>query len=277
MQRIPRPLFILHPSPVLRARVQQAAGREFSPEIVPGWRSLNEKLTRASLTALAIVDPYLEGNGGLAPALQILSREFPSVALVAALEVNSRRPADLHTLGLWRVEEIILMEEHDAVAIGRLLRSMWGIPLQSLLERSLPAKLSVRARSILHAAAEVAAEGGQSDDLARALHASMRNLLRWCEREDLPPPRQVLAWMRILLAAEMLEDPGRSVEGIARACGYASDSGLRRAFSDFLGENPRGLRKQGAFATASRAFQTALTGSRGAKPKREEPIGRSMH
>ena len=56
-----------------------------------------------------------------------------------------------------------------------------------------------------------------------------RTVLRWAERAGLPAPRRMLAWMRILLAAVLLDDPGRTVLSVAHACGYSSDSSLRRA------------------------------------------------
>lgn len=262
MQTVRRPLIVMHPDRVLQARVRQAAGKEFSFEIVSDWAAMSETLPRVSLAALVVVDPYLGCKAGLAPELRVLLGDFPTVAVLAALEVNARRYGDLRLLGKWGVMEVILLGEHDVIAIATLLRSVRGRPLQSILERALPANTSGRARSILYTAAEVAAAGGQSDTLARALHGSMRTLLRWCDGQGLPPPRRILGWMRILLAAEMLEDSGRSVEGVALACGYASDSGLRRAFSDFLGESLGDVRRKGPIATASHAFRQALDGER---------------
>ena len=64
--------------------------------------------------------------------------------------------------------------------------------------------------------------------------------------------------MRILLATELLDDPGRTVSSVALACGYASDNSLRRALQDFLDTTPTALRRIGAFATASRAFLREL-------------------
>jgi AraC-like DNA-binding protein len=63
-----------------------------------------------------------------------------------------------------------------------------------------------------------------------------------------------MAWMRILLAASLLDDPGRTVLGVAYACGYSSDSSLRRAMQDFLGTVPTALRREGAFSRAARLF-----------------------
>ncbi len=268
----------MHPDAKFRARVRQAAGRDFEVQIIPSWEELTEALRRVSPAALVVVDPY-RGSGRqaqLSPELRGLLREFPSIAVLAAVETQAgRRQADLRTLGQWGVMEIILVDEDDPQAITRLLLAVRGRPLQSLLERSLPANTTGRARSILNAAAEVAATGGQSEELAGTLHVSMRTLLRWCESAGLPPPRQLLAWMRILLAAELLDRPGCTVKDVASACGYSSDSGLRRVFSDFLGTNPKTLRQGSAFATASRAFGKALTQSRRGKLKEVEVARRA--
>lgn len=94
------------------------------------------------------------------------------------------------------------------------------------------------------------------------LYLSPRTLLRWCERAELPPPRRILVWMRVLMAAELLDDPGRTVSSVADACGYSSDNSLRRALQDFLQTTPTTLRRDGAFTAASRAFLKDLARTR---------------
>ncbi|MBV9774615.1 MAG: AraC family transcriptional regulator [Gemmatimonadetes bacterium] len=211
--------------------------------------------------ALVVVDPYMEmpTRRELSPKLRSLLWEFPSVTVLAAMTLKQDRFRDFHVLGEWGVTEVIDMdEENTSEAIERRLRSAYGSPIQRLLDRSLPPHVSGRARAILTSAAEVAAAGGQGRDLARTLHLSERTLLRWCERTDLPPPRRVMAWMRILFAADLLDDPGRTVLSVAHACGYVSDSSLRRAMQDFLGIPPTTLREQGAFGTASKIMVAEL-------------------
>src|SRR5690606_26646359 len=118
---------------------------------------------------------------------------------------------------------------HDdtVAAITRRLLRARGRPMRALLESVLPPETSGRARAIIDAAADVVTVGGQGQDLAAALNLSRRTMLRWTERAGLPPSRKLLAWMRILLACELLDDPGRPVLSVARAAGYAADSGLR--------------------------------------------------
>jgi AraC-like DNA-binding protein len=255
MRPILRPLLVLHSNPVFREQVKRAGGRRFDYLPVSNWEDLRERARTAPPAALLLVDPY-EGSGGeLAAALRSLLLEFPSVTVVAALDLRPERYRDLRTLGAWGVAEIIALGEEDTGdSIARRLRGVQGRPLQSLLERSLPPNTSGQARAILMAAAEVVSTGGQANELARALFLSPRTLLRWCNRAELPPPRRVLAWMRILLATELLDDPGRTVSSVAHACGYASDNSLRRALQDFLDTTPTTLRRDGAFSFASGTF-----------------------
>jgi AraC-like DNA-binding protein len=266
MQSVARPLLVLHSDALFRERLRRIGSQRFHCQFVPDWETLRETVREAPPAALIVVDPYTRSYGSeaeLAPELRSLLWEFPSATVIAALEVKPGRIRDLRTLGEWGVKEVIALDEEDTLeAISRRLRSAQGRPLQSLLERSLPSTLSGRARTLLMAAAEVVAEGGHGRDLAASLRLSERTLLRWAEQADLPPPRRVLAWMRVLLACELLDDPSQTVLSVAYTCCYASDSSLRRAVQEFTGVLLTELRKQGAFATASRKFLAELSATR---------------
>lgn len=267
MRPIQRPLLVLHSDPLLREQVRRAGGKGFDYQQVEGWEDLRERTRTAPPAALLLVDPYFDGGGELSLALRSLLLEFPSATVVAALDLRPDRYRDLRTLGAWGVAEVIALGEEDtAESIGRRLRGVQGRPLLSLVERSLPSHTSGQAKAILLAAAEVVATGGQANELARALYLSPRTLLRWCNRAELPPPRRVLAWMRILLATELLDDPGRTVSSVAHACGYSSDNSLRRALQDFLDTTPTTLRKDGAFSLASELFIRELADVRANGP-----------
>ncbi|HEX2220711.1 MAG TPA: helix-turn-helix domain-containing protein [Gemmatimonadales bacterium] len=261
MQSVSRVLLVMHPDEAFRDRVHKVGTARFRCWSVAGWDALRDAVRDAPPAAIVVLDPYMEmpGRRELSPKLRNLLWEFPSVTVLAAMSLKPDRFQDFHVLGEWGVTEVLDMDEENTLeAVEKRLRSAYGSPVQRLLDRSLPPYVSGRARSILASAAEIAAAGGQGRDLARSLHLSERTLLRWCERTDLPPPRRVMAWMRILFAADLLDDPGRTVLSVAHACGYVSDSSLRRAMQDFLGIPPTALREQGAFATASRMMVSEL-------------------
>ena len=139
-----------------------------------------------------------------------------------------------------------------------------------LLERALPRTTPTRTRSLLATAADVAAVAGGSAELAQVLGVTERTVLRWCRRADLPQPRRLMAWLRILLATDMLDDPGRTLGAVARACGYSSDTALRNALRTFLGAAPTELRGH-AFQTAAAGFSRELFELREAAHVRGRP------
>lgn len=268
MPPAPRPLLIMHLNSAFKDRIRRLGGRGYVCTFVATWDEMRSQVIASPPAAILVVDPYAGStpeNPQLAGDLRTLLWEFPSATVLAAVEIRPGRSRDLRTLGEWGVTDVISLAEDDTPeAIYRRLRSIEGRSLQRLLQRTLPPMLSGRTRMLMMTAAEVVAVGGKGRDLARRLHLSERTVLRWADRAGLPPPRRLLAWMRILLAASLLDDPGRSVLSVAHACGYSSDSSLRRAMQDFLGTGPSALRREGAFPIASRVFLEELAQTRAA-------------
>lgn len=262
VRRSNRPLLLLHPDDDFRNRVIKVGGTQFVCWSVSDWRMLRDAVRDAPPTAVVLVDPYLgTEDGAVAPELDLLIEEFPYASVVAA--VRPRYPdgsvAALRELATRGISEVIFVGVEDTPpGLRRILNLAQGRFLKELLRRILPPYVTGRARVVLMAAAVALSAGGHAPDLARALAVSPKTLIRWCERVYLPPPRRVLAWIRVLLATELLDDPGRTVSGVARACGYTSDTALRRALVDFLNVGPNPLREAGALAVASRTFLREL-------------------
>ena len=82
----------------------------------------------------------------------------------------------------------------------------------------------------------------------------------------LPPPSELWAWSRVLLAARYLEIPGRSVEWVAHTVGYPSANALRNSLKKYTCLVPSELREDGGFARATRAFRAALLAASSAAP-----------
>lgn len=270
MQKVPRPLIVLHDDDKLRSGLRAVAkGRKLELRFLDSWESLGNGVHLTPASALFVVDPYHDADGSAGPSVELASllERFPSLTMTAAAEFRAHQADDIIRLGEWGVVQVIdLTEETTPVALGRRLAAARGRPLRALVEGSLPACTSAGGRAILGAASAVVADGGQGRDLAEVLGITPRTLSRWCRQSGLPPPKRLLAWMRVLLAAEFLDDPGRPVAAVARACGYAADSSLRLALRRFTGFNPTDLRDRGAFDTAAAAFVEALAEAR--TPKR---------
>ncbi|HYH80470.1 MAG TPA: helix-turn-helix domain-containing protein [Longimicrobium sp.] len=232
----------------------------FAVEPPVGWGEVDEVAKTAPPSAVVLLDPYAGRRPGEAfPRLHDLLRRFPSLTVVAAFPLQAEAMGDVDTLLAWGVAEVVdTGPEATARALHARLRQAHARPLKRKLERALGDKVSGDARNLLLAAAEVAVEGGGAPELAALLDVAPRTLTERCARADLPPPRQVQAWMRILLACILLDDPGRTVYAAAWACGYSTDRSLRRAVSEFVGIGASELRRGGAFEQAARALNAVL-------------------
>jgi AraC-like DNA-binding protein len=124
--------------------------------------------------------------------------------------------------------------ESTAEAMRVPLLAAHAQPLKRALEPHLSRFVTGNALTLIRAAAEVVVDGGTLKELGRIFDSSERTVAGWCARESLPPPRRLLAWMRLLLALTLLEEPHRSVVNAATCSGYL-DYSLRRAVRLFLG------------------------------------------
>jgi AraC-like DNA-binding protein len=265
MNTAPRPLFLLHHDRVLLERLARAAHSRFRLSPVESWDSLRAGVAEAPPAALIHVDPFFgQTNGhGPAPQLHDLLTSFPSSTVIAAMDSSPARYRDIWLLGEWGIAEILQTEEdRSQVALTRRLLQARAQPLRRLLSHESGIPFTGRARALMDAAVETVMTGGHPKHLARSLGFSPSTLLRWCERSQLPNPRRLLLWLRILFASALLDDPGHTVFSVGLACGYSGDQALRRAIHSVLPYTPTRLRELGAFETASAAFFRELQGLR---------------
>jgi AraC-like DNA-binding protein len=232
----------------------------FDVEPPVSWAEVDDVVKTAPPSCVVVLDPYAGRRSGDAfPLLHDLLRRFPSLTVVAAFPLESETVPDVATLLEWGVAEVVdTGPEATPRALHARLRQAHARPLKRRLERALASNVSGDARNLLLAAAEVSVEGGGAPELAAVLDVAPRTLTERCLRADLPPPRQVQAWMRILLACMLLDDPGRTVYAAAEACGYSTDRSLRRAVGEFVGSGASELRRGGAFEQAAKALNAVL-------------------
>lgn len=238
------------------------------------WDEVEEALRGAPATAVVVVDPYAGARRGeRLPRVRDLLRRFPSVPVVAAMELRPELTGDVVLLLQWGVSEVVALgPESTPRALAGRLRQAHARPFKRALERTFSAYVGSEARLLLMAAAEVAAEGGLAPELARRLGITPATLTVRCARAELPAPRQVQAWMRVLLACVLLDDPGRTVYGAAYAAGYQSERSLRRSITTLLGVDSTTLRKAGAFATAAERFNAVLRDARESARERRRAL-----
>lgn len=252
------PLILLHSDPELRSRLGRLPGQEYAVTPVADWNELRAALRRVAPDAVCVVHP-LAADGAPATALHDLLRECRSATVLAAFAVTVESHEALRTLLSWGVADVAdLLREDTPQALARRLALVRKQAVQRLLARALPRGVPSRTRALLSVAADVVAAGGQAPQFAEALGVDERTVPRWCARADLPPPRRLLAWLRLLRAAALLDDPERPLETVARGAGYAGAASLKTALRNFLDASPGELRREGALDRAADAFSRDL-------------------
>lgn len=250
-------MLVLHNDTVLRERVARAAHARFDLSIVSGWEELRKGVSKAPPAAVIVVDPFFGQTNGKGPSRYLfdLLSSFPSSTVIAALDSSPVRYRDIWMLGEWGIAEILQTDEDKSqVAVSRRLVRARAQPLRRLLSAEGRVPFTGRARALLEAAVETVMSSGHPKDLAKSLGFSPSTLLRWCQRSQLPNPRRLLLWLRVLFASALLDDPGHTVFSVGLACGYSGDQALRRAIRAVVPHTPTELREMGAFETVSEAF-----------------------
>ncbi len=262
MQSAPRPLLVLHQDQILRQRLARTRRSPFRLSMASGWGDLRTSVSEAPPAALILVDPYhgRASGDGPSPELYNILKAFPSSTVIAAMDSSPARYRDIWLMGEWGIAEILQMDEDwSEIALQRRLLRARAQPLRRLLSHDSGVPFTGRARALMDAAIETVMTGGHPKDLARVLGFSPSTLLRWCHRAQLPTPRRLLLWLRVLFASALLDDPGHTVFSVGLACGYSGDQALRRAIRSVVPESPTELREAGAFETVSAAFLRELS------------------
>ena len=261
LRRTRRAPLILLQEGAVEGQIRRALGDQYDVQVSAGWADLADRVGSAALSLIAVVDPYF-GRGrarGVAPELLALLTRFPSVAIVAALHSRPGWLEDVRELGERGIAAVIDLENDGTKSLIReRISGLHGRALRALVLGDLGPAVSSRGRIILEAAIRVAQSGGTVDQLAGELGVHRVTLRRWCEIAQLPSPGLLLKWIRLLLAAELLDNPGRTVEAVAFSTGYSSAAALRHATLRYLGETPTRLRDQGALKRAGERFAVAV-------------------
>lgn len=201
---------------------------------------------------IAFVDPY---HGGALARQEIwrLRTRHPALELVAYADFTGRPAGDPFTLAQLGVRAVVPRgAANEAALLAAALDCAPGwTPLEELVERLrevLPASVHGWLEPVLRSPVEPRTV----PELARRAGCSPRTLRRTLAAAGLPSPEQLLAWRRLLHAARLLEDPGRSVESVARTLELSSGAALRKTLRTMAGLRPGELAREGVRLLAAR-------------------------
>src|SRR5437879_3692953 len=204
-------------------KLRRAAGSRFNVAQVSTWDDVLTSI-RGRPVELAVVDPLLSGQAR-SQEIERLRVLFPSLPLMLYTTLTPRTAGVLLALGQRGIQHAVfanyddhpsrlreVLGQEEARSSSRQLLDQLGDALAPL-----PSELRWVLEEALRSPGEVQTVG----QVAVRARVDRRTCERWFTRVGLPSPRHFLAAARVLYAHRLLQDPGFTIEDVAKRLGYA--------------------------------------------------------
>ncbi|NUQ11401.1 MAG: helix-turn-helix domain-containing protein [Gemmatimonadaceae bacterium] len=208
------------------------------------WGALH-RLCETQPVSMAVFDLFAGGEMGLEPVRQ-LRRLFPRLITVAYVGIGAPdRVRDLFDAGRAGIDGLVLADRDDSPErFATLLEQAEARSVASKL-KVLLAGLHPLVRDAVLISVTRAHERLTPEILARSLALGRRALVRRLGDAGFPPPRRLITWGRLIVAAQLLEDPLRSADAVSLALDFPSGSAFRNTCQRYLHCTPSQLRQRG--------------------------------
>jgi AraC-like DNA-binding protein len=238
--------------PVQLQRVRTAIRDRHEVVACDDWTSLARTCERQPVR-LAIVDLFAEPNASF-DRLRRLKQRLPQLAVVAYVAVSPERSRELFDAGRQGVDGLIVFDRDDApIDLLRCFALAESRSVADIVRRLLRGADSVVYDAVMLAVTR-AHERLSPSGLAKLLGVPRRTLAMRLNTAGYASPRRLLTWGRLIVAAQMMEDQGRSAERVAASLDFPSGSAFRNVCQRYLHATPRQMRERGGSQYVIRAF-----------------------
>lgn len=199
-------------------------------------------------------------------AVRSLRERHPAVVVVGFATARAGMSADVLALARAGVHELVVAGIDDVAPVLRaaLARAARRSSAERLLEVIADVVPPV-AVPVLRYCLEHADVAPTVPELAQALGVSRQTLAARLRAAGMPAPRELAVWCRLLLAADLLAEPGRSVDQVSLALDFPSANAFRNVLRRYAGVGPSELRRAGTAALVV-LFRDALAHGALAEP-----------
>lgn len=251
--------------PRARARLTDALRNEASVRYCQRMSEV-AAMVEAGLARLVVAEHRdYDGLPTLA-TIRHLHEEFPSVPIVMYVPVTAAAGLVLE-FAKAGVSQLVFQGMDDLKpalrgAVNAALDQVSALGLNAELEPLVPASVAPFLRYCLeHARRDITVE-----EVATAMGVSRKTLVVRLNAARLPSPRAMIGWCRLLIAARLLEDPGRTVEDVALKLDFPSGAALRNMFKRYTGLRATEVRQNGGMRCLVHAMKRELSSVRAGVP-----------
>jgi AraC-like DNA-binding protein len=252
--------------PVSRARLTDALRNEASVRHCQRLVEVLALVEQGLATIVVLEHRDYDGNPAL-PAVRRLRDEYPSVPVVMYLPMTAVASGAVMEYARAGVSQLVFqgMDDFKASlrsAINSALDQVSAVALSAELETLIPPTIVPFLRYCLeHARRNITVE-----EVAAAMGVHRKTLVDRLKAARLPSPRAMIGWCRLLMAARMLDDPGRTIEQVALKLDFASGAALRNLFKRYTGLRTTEVRENGGARCLMHALKRDLAAVSAGRP-----------
>jgi AraC-like DNA-binding protein len=200
-----------------------------------------------------VADLFVTGQPTLERVRQ-LKRSWPRLAVIMYSAITADRLHDLFDAGRSGVDVLVLPDRDDSPrALVSSIERAEAQSLTSALGGSLDGIDSTVRDAVLLSVTR-AHEKLSPAGLSKLLVLPRRTMAQRFAKAGFPPPRRLLTWGRLIMAAQMLEDANRPADRVAASLGFPSGSAFRNACQRYLHSTPGEIRRRGGAVFVIRAL-----------------------
>ena len=244
--------------PVSRARLIDALRTEASVRYCERFSEVFA-LVESGLANLVVLDHRDFDGSPTLPTVRRLRDEYPSVPIVMYLPMSAVISGAVMDYAKAGVSQLVFQGVDDLKAslrsaVDAALDQVSASTLSEELESLVPATIVPFLRYCLeHARRDFTVE-----EVAAAMGVHRKTLVDRLKAARLPSPRAMIGWCRLLVAARLLDDPGRTVEQVALKLDFPSGAALRNMFKRYTGLKTTEVRENGGVRCMLHAFKREL-------------------
>ncbi|MGA9836802.1 MAG: helix-turn-helix domain-containing protein [Gemmatimonadaceae bacterium] len=216
------------------------------------WQAVADACERRAVR-IAILDLYAEGQANF-EAIRQLKQRCPQLAIIMYGAVSLERIHDVFDAGRVGVDALVVPDQDDTprqllASVERAESRSLGAVVRQSLDEVDPSVRDAMLLAITRAHERLSPTG-----LAELLALPRRTVSDRLAAGGYPPPRRLLTWGRLIVAAHMLEDPHRTADRVAESLSFPSGSAFRNICQRYLHSTPGEIRRRGGAAFVVRSL-----------------------
>lgn len=222
---------------------------------------------RAGGVSASVVIVDLNSFERIEAALRRIHAAFPSHPLVAYYDSRGLTPRHFLSLAQSGITDLVQLDVDDSrLLFGKILDSASRVSHAQTLLDILGSDIPYAMRSVFVYSLEHAGKSMDVPVLAASLGLSRRTLAWRMNQHGLPSPRIFLTWCRLLVAALLLNERGRTLDSVADQLDFSGGHALGAVFFRYMDRGIMTLRDEGVLAATVEEFRLALKGKKGPPP-----------